>query len=501
MPTNDETTMAHGKRKTTRVLVLEGGGAKGAYSFGALLAFKACGIEFGAVSGTSVGALNAVLWSTNCLEAGRKLWESISFEAIYPVRIADPKRHSRLFILTVSSAWVLLQLAFATNKGVPSEYARTIHDLLVVFRLSYFCLLLYLFFPHRAAWLGLLFWLVSLGNPQNKGARERRAWVVRTYFVIIATGLLFEIAKKFGAFGIASDHVFVVFMLLFSLAGVAVASAVDVVAVVTEQIYADGLKAGDILGRSPLAKILSDIFRNHPLKIQTIVTSSLLERAHDPDRARTRVPVGEITDFYWKGRKVAPTEVDLWIPLYHDITNMPVGAQVNLCLASAALPFGIVGPIKMQNSNIELVDGGIADNCPLTPFQNEPQIDEAFVVFLKPYPSRESASKAAANPEKFQKILRSMDLTKYKGPRINPEKPNDPPTVVPYQTMSHCPKVIPFYPSSKLGGMIDGTLMFDSKYTKPLIARGMKETLERLEEMNITPILGPIRPGPECPEP
>jgi predicted acylesterase/phospholipase RssA len=476
--------MASGK--TTRVLVLEGGGAKGAYSFGALLAFKACGIEFDAVSGTSVGALNAVLWSSDCLEAGRALWESISFENTYPVKIADPKRHSRTFIVAVSSAWVLLQLALATSRGVPSEFELPIRFVLATFRLLYFTLLPYLFFPHKVAWVGFLFWLLSLGNPQDRGTRERRAWVVRTFFVIVAVGLLYEFAMKLGVFGIASDHVFLICSLFLTLAGVAVAATVDTVAVLTEKIYTDGLKAGELLGRSPLAKILIDILQHHPLKIQTIVTSSILERAHDPDRGRTKVPIGEITDFYWRGRRVAPTEVDLWVPVYHDITNMPVGAQVNCCLASAALPFGIVGPIKTRNSDADLVDGGIADNCPLAPFQNEPKIDEAFVVSLQPYSSREAASKAAADPDKFRRILRSLDLTMHKGPRVNPERDNDPPIVVPYQTMRYCPRVIPFYPSSSLGGFVNGTLMFDSKYTEPLITRGIRETLERLQEMNVT---------------
>jgi predicted acylesterase/phospholipase RssA len=50
--------------RVRRGLVLAGGGAKGAYQFGCLKAFRERQIEFDYVSGTSVGALNAVLAAT-----------------------------------------------------------------------------------------------------------------------------------------------------------------------------------------------------------------------------------------------------------------------------------------------------------------------------------------------------------------------------------------------------------------------------------------------------
>ena len=42
-------------------LVLEGGGGKGAYHIGAVRALLEMGIEFGAVAGVSVGALNGAM--------------------------------------------------------------------------------------------------------------------------------------------------------------------------------------------------------------------------------------------------------------------------------------------------------------------------------------------------------------------------------------------------------------------------------------------------------
>ena len=63
--------------KKKRGLVLEGGGAKGAYAFGCLLAFKEHGFEFDSVAGTSIGGINAACWAAQTLDEGEKLWRSL----------------------------------------------------------------------------------------------------------------------------------------------------------------------------------------------------------------------------------------------------------------------------------------------------------------------------------------------------------------------------------------------------------------------------------------
>ncbi len=63
-------------------LVLAGGGAKGAYQIGAWKAFNELGIEFEAVSGASVGALNAALIAQGDYEKAERLWNEISLDKI-----------------------------------------------------------------------------------------------------------------------------------------------------------------------------------------------------------------------------------------------------------------------------------------------------------------------------------------------------------------------------------------------------------------------------------
>ncbi|WP_298867393.1 patatin-like phospholipase family protein [uncultured Gimesia sp.] len=68
----------------TSALVLAGGGGKGAYEAGCLLAFWDCGLRnFQAISGTSVGGLNAALFKRLLLDKDRSLilqvWSDMSF--------------------------------------------------------------------------------------------------------------------------------------------------------------------------------------------------------------------------------------------------------------------------------------------------------------------------------------------------------------------------------------------------------------------------------------
>lgn len=59
-------------------LVLEGGGSKGAYQIGACRALAEMGIEYGAVAGTSVGALNGAMVVQGKLDRAYELWHDLN---------------------------------------------------------------------------------------------------------------------------------------------------------------------------------------------------------------------------------------------------------------------------------------------------------------------------------------------------------------------------------------------------------------------------------------
>lgn len=66
-------------------LVLEGGGARGAYHIGVVKALLENGIEIGAVTGTSIGALNAAFIAENEFETAYEMWNNISFNDLFDI--------------------------------------------------------------------------------------------------------------------------------------------------------------------------------------------------------------------------------------------------------------------------------------------------------------------------------------------------------------------------------------------------------------------------------
>ena len=63
-------------------IVLEGGGAKGAYQVGAWKALREAGVKIRAVAGTSVGALNGALICMDDIDRAEKLWKNIRYSSI-----------------------------------------------------------------------------------------------------------------------------------------------------------------------------------------------------------------------------------------------------------------------------------------------------------------------------------------------------------------------------------------------------------------------------------
>lgn len=64
-------------------LVLEGGGVKGAYQVGALLAIRELGVEFDGVTGTSIGAINGALYLEGGYDKLLDVWKQIKTNTVF----------------------------------------------------------------------------------------------------------------------------------------------------------------------------------------------------------------------------------------------------------------------------------------------------------------------------------------------------------------------------------------------------------------------------------
>ena len=66
-------------------LVLEGGGAKGAYQIGAWKALREEGVKIKGISGVSVGALNGALICMDDFERAEEIWKNIEYSHVMAV--------------------------------------------------------------------------------------------------------------------------------------------------------------------------------------------------------------------------------------------------------------------------------------------------------------------------------------------------------------------------------------------------------------------------------
>lgn len=97
-------------------LVLEGGGAKGAYQIGAWKALVESGVKICAVAGTSVGALNGALICMGDVQKAEELWKNIAYSKVMDV---DDKVMKELFGKNLKTQEVVKEFAkIAGNKGV-----------------------------------------------------------------------------------------------------------------------------------------------------------------------------------------------------------------------------------------------------------------------------------------------------------------------------------------------------------------------------------------------
>src|SRR5688572_15216559 len=82
-------------------LVLVGGGAKGAYQIGCCQALRNAGLsQFHALSGTSVGAMNAVLIASGNLDKAKALWQETRLRQVLGI---DPHGLVRLPLWAIAA--------------------------------------------------------------------------------------------------------------------------------------------------------------------------------------------------------------------------------------------------------------------------------------------------------------------------------------------------------------------------------------------------------------
>lgn len=500
-----------------RGLVLAGGGAKGAYAFGCLQAFRDHGIYFDRVTGTSSGALNAVVWSTQAFDLGDRLWQNLSFDTILPLRIKHEKLPAFIYYID-GGLRVGIQMLLATWSGIPHPLRRTCAFInAVLFAAS--LILLNILLPVPYSEFGRIEWnltsiAVGLGAAymlyagQGAGSDDEQVSSARFFFFYAATlffispamsGILFPSVwpthramlesltttlTSYLGFKL-SDLLSVPLGMLFLLFWLIVMPATIVISVTNSVIkIAKHTTREHVFVNTPLFSQLEQLVREHPLRIPTFVC------------------VAEFMSLfrYWIHLKNIPTPPSVrekfahtlsaikaatWIPRYIDIRKRTADEATKVLLASASLPFGFLPSVRIDEH--EFVDGGIADNVPIFPLIDG-STDELFVVLLDCNSAKEANQRVNSMVDLWSQTdlaCRLADL---------PQPPNSvhEAELIHWQhldleerTMPKMPRIVLFYPSQSIGGFLRGTLNFNGQYARRLIALGRYDAEKVLKECRI----------------
>ncbi len=110
-------------------LVLEGGGAKGAYHVGAFKALRELGIEIGGIAGTSIGAINGAMMVQGDYDLLEKVWYSINSYELFDLdekAIVDLKNFN---LQEINFSYLLHQSKeILNNRGLDTSKIRELFD-------------------------------------------------------------------------------------------------------------------------------------------------------------------------------------------------------------------------------------------------------------------------------------------------------------------------------------------------------------------------------------
>ncbi len=105
-------------------IVLEGGGARGAYQVGAWQALRELGLEYGGVAGTSVGALNGAMMIQGDLDRALEIWSDIRPSRILGIDEALYERLKRREISSGDASSLLQRFKIVFRDGMDTAPLR-----------------------------------------------------------------------------------------------------------------------------------------------------------------------------------------------------------------------------------------------------------------------------------------------------------------------------------------------------------------------------------------
>ncbi len=437
-------------------LVLAGGGAKGAYQVGCWRALRACGVmQFGAIAGTSVGALNAVLVAQDDYDKAESIWHNMSFSRVLRLRW-----HVVLAVLIRALLIVpyMGKLIFPA-RAIPVAMWRAVNgyrkgaregDPLMQFAAG---LKLYSAFLSRPDGADILSNVVLAAVVL---AGLSAWWMLAVpVLVLLAT---FTVAPLLAFLLTAYASWFVIMLDQLSTRLVLATNeplhqllidCVDVTRLRTSTqplfVTLASLREVTRMAAPKNAPINTQSSQIHPLKTDAEIAPSWWEKnvVGDPDQADFVLPSG--------GLEPSPVTTIEYVPSHFDLRAADPSTVHELILQSAGLPE--IFPAR-RIGNDTYVDGGIVDNVPLAALANVP--NQAAIIVIPLDAELDEVSVRNDLSANLERLGRSMP--------------------------DSLPELIMLPPSRPLGNFLTGTLDFGALRARALMQLGYCDTVRRLAQ-------------------
>ncbi|WP_157676501.1 patatin-like phospholipase family protein [Afipia sp. GAS231] len=426
-------------------LVLGGGGAKGAYQVGCWKALRDSGIvRFGAIAGTSVGALNAVLVAQDEFDRAERIWNNMSFGRVLQMRWWS--------LLVAVAIRVVLIVPYLGKfkfpaRAIPVSLYRATHEWQQAWRAVE---------PLRAIAAVLRWYFSLLKQPRSND------WIAQFTLVLIAfSGLAGWWYLALPLFEVAVAVIGAPFLALCVVNYASwLATALDLLA--TRLVLASNTRLAELISEC----VNPEQLKAHPTpvfvtlgalrEVQRTVAPRLLAHGTATGGPAVSERSGIIPtldrDFggLVDGASLPTTSWTMeYVPNHFNVCTEPPGRMRELILQSAGLPE--IFPAR-QFDGVTYVDGGIADNEPLAALVDLPGHR---TIIVMPLNNRGDEARIRTD---LSRVLERLG--------------RPPPATL--------PELLVLTPSRPLGNILVGTMDFAAERARAMMRLGYRDTIVRL---------------------
>jgi len=440
-----------------RGLVLEGGGAKGAWQYGALKALKERGLSIDVVAGTSVGALNGLLWALDRFDVGENLWGGLHLSSIFRFR-----RQQMLFAPFGIGARLF---AAYINGLMPEDVPKRLIRAFALFAASPW--ILWVIYGVRWLWIhrhwyevavlmqfGLFMSMFLFKQWSGNSGRHGRYFLFHFFFPVLLVPM-----------GMLVDGMALLHSTWFWLS---IVPYLTFFAAAWHESRNDSL-----FSPAPLRKTITTLLDSRAaFKCALYATIARKSGYYDPDHVEYE-PSGD-----WSYNVYIPKPRSVVSPEYVRIDQSSRTDAVECLMGTSALPLGIV-----ERPNNGAIDGGAADNCPWFPIVSDFQCDELIVIGCNPIDwNNAEKQREWQRRDRLQRVIATgFEPVGALSHMADMEPINDPPRVVPLREPLWWPsRIVLIAPGKPLGTFLTGTLNFDGTNAARWMAAGYSEAMRAL---------------------